>query len=66
MSGADYSQPGRAGNTTPAKLVKEAAFLQEALAIASFEPGVYEVVRTFTPAGGSGAGLRFGQPPSKH
>ena len=26
-------------------------FLQEALTIAKFEPGVYEVVRTFTPAG---------------
>jgi len=26
-------------------------FLQEALMIAKFEPGVYEVVRTFTPAG---------------
>jgi quinol monooxygenase YgiN len=26
-------------------------FLQEALTIARFEPGVYEVVRTFTPAG---------------
>jgi quinol monooxygenase YgiN len=26
-------------------------FFQEALTIASFEPGVYEVVRTFTPAG---------------
>jgi quinol monooxygenase YgiN len=26
-------------------------FLQEALRIAKFEPGVYEVVRTFTPAG---------------
>jgi hypothetical protein len=25
--------------------------LQEALTIAKFEPGVYEVVRTFTPAG---------------
>src|SRR6202795_3072582 len=27
------------------------SFLQEALTIAKFEPGVYEVVRTFTPAG---------------
>jgi len=26
-------------------------FLREALTIAKFEPGVYEVVRTFTPAG---------------
>jgi hypothetical protein len=26
-------------------------FLQEALTIAKFEPGVYEVVRTFTRAG---------------
>ena len=26
-------------------------FLQEALTIAKFEPGIYEVVRTFTPAG---------------
>ena len=26
-------------------------FLQEALAIAKFEPGVYEVVRTFAPRG---------------
>jgi hypothetical protein len=26
-------------------------FLQEALTIAKFEPGVYEVVRAFTPAG---------------
>ena len=26
-------------------------FLQEALTIAKFEPGVYEVVRPFTPAG---------------
>jgi hypothetical protein len=26
-------------------------FLQEALTIARFEPGIYEVVRTFTPAG---------------
>jgi quinol monooxygenase YgiN len=26
-------------------------FLQVALTIAKFEPGVYEVVRTFTPAG---------------
>src|ERR1700682_101218 len=26
-------------------------FLQEALKIARFEPGIYEVVRTFTPAG---------------
>jgi quinol monooxygenase YgiN len=26
-------------------------FLQEAMKIASFEPGVYEVVQTFTPAG---------------
>jgi hypothetical protein len=26
-------------------------FLQEALAIAKFEPGIYEVVRTFTTAG---------------
>ena len=26
-------------------------FLQETLTIAKFEPGVYEVVRTFTPAG---------------
>ena len=26
-------------------------FLLEALTIAKFEPGVYEVVRTFTPAG---------------
>jgi heme-degrading monooxygenase HmoA len=26
-------------------------FLEEALAIARFEPGMYEVVRTFTPAG---------------
>src|SRR5712675_926836 len=26
-------------------------FLQEALTIAKFEPGVYEVVRTFTPGG---------------
>jgi len=28
-----------------------APFLKEALTIAKFEPGVYEVVRTFTPAG---------------
>jgi quinol monooxygenase YgiN len=26
-------------------------FLQEALAIATFEPGMYEVVRTFAPSG---------------
>lgn len=26
-------------------------FLQEALTFASFEPGMYEVVRTFAPAG---------------
>jgi len=26
-------------------------FLQEALTIAKFEPGIYEVVRTFAPAG---------------
>ena len=26
-------------------------FLQEALAISKFEPGMYEVVRTFAPAG---------------
>jgi quinol monooxygenase YgiN len=26
-------------------------FLQEALAIAKFDPGMYEVVRTFAPAG---------------
>ena len=26
-------------------------FLQEALAIATFEPGMYEVVQTFTPLG---------------
>jgi quinol monooxygenase YgiN len=26
-------------------------FLQEALTIARFEPGIYEVVRTFTPTG---------------
>jgi hypothetical protein len=26
-------------------------FLQEALTIAKFEPGVYEVVRTFAPVG---------------
>ena len=26
-------------------------FFRKALAIAKFEPGVYEVVRTFTPAG---------------
>jgi hypothetical protein len=26
-------------------------FFQEALTIAKFEPGVFEVVRTFTPAG---------------
>jgi hypothetical protein len=32
---------------TPAPL----PFLQEALTIAKFEPGVYDVVRTFTPAG---------------
>lgn len=28
-------------------------FLEEALAIAKFEPGIYEVVQTFTPAGES-------------
>jgi hypothetical protein len=28
-------------------------FLQEALTIARFEPGVYEVVRTFAPVGES-------------
>jgi quinol monooxygenase YgiN len=28
-------------------------FLQEALTIAKFEPGIYEVVRTFAPAGES-------------
>jgi len=28
-------------------------FLQEALTIAKFEPGMYEVVRTFAPAGES-------------
>jgi quinol monooxygenase YgiN len=28
-------------------------FLQEALMIAKFEPGMYEVVRTFAPAGES-------------
>ena len=27
-------------------------FLQEALAIATFEPGMYEVVQTFAPSGG--------------
>jgi quinol monooxygenase YgiN len=27
-------------------------FFREALTIATFEPGIYEVVRTFTPAGG--------------
>jgi quinol monooxygenase YgiN len=27
-------------------------FLQEALTFATFEPGMYEVVRTFTPIGG--------------
>src|SRR5258706_340101 len=27
-------------------------FLQEALAIARFEPGMYEVVQTFAPSGG--------------
>ena len=26
-------------------------FLQEALTIARFEPGMYEIVRTFLPAG---------------
>jgi quinol monooxygenase YgiN len=26
------------------------SFLQEALTIAKFEPGIYEIVRTFTPA----------------
>jgi hypothetical protein len=26
-------------------------FLQEALTIAKFEPGIYEVARTFAPAG---------------
>jgi hypothetical protein len=26
-------------------------FLQEALSIATFEPGMYEVVQTFTPLG---------------
>jgi quinol monooxygenase YgiN len=29
-------------------------FLQEALTIATFEPGIYEVVRTFEPAGRQG------------
>ena len=28
-----------------------APFLEEALAIATFEPGMYEIVRTFRPAG---------------
>jgi len=28
-------------------------FFREALTIATFEPGIYEVVRTFTPAGGA-------------
>jgi quinol monooxygenase YgiN len=27
-------------------------FLKEALAIATFEPGIYEIVRTFSPADG--------------
>jgi quinol monooxygenase YgiN len=31
-------------------------FLQEALAMAKFEPGMYEIVRTFCPAGDTLAG----------
>jgi len=41
-SAADYE----AMRADPAPL----PYLQQALAIAKFEPGIYEVVRTFTPA----------------
>ena len=43
-SGEDY----QAMRQDPAPL----PFLQEALAIATFEPGIYEVIETFTPGGG--------------
>jgi quinol monooxygenase YgiN len=36
-------------------------FLQEALTIAKFEPGVYEIVRTFWPAGEKSQGSSLGE-----
>jgi hypothetical protein len=32
------------------ELNRTSAFLEEALTIATFEPGMYEIVRTFSPA----------------
>jgi hypothetical protein len=37
--------------TMSARMGGPLPFLQEALTIAKFEPGIYEVVRTFAPAG---------------
>jgi hypothetical protein len=34
---------------------KQPPYLQQALAIAKFEPGIYEVVDTYAPAGAEGS-----------
>ena len=44
-SGKASNIPGDAQDPTPLQI------LQEALAIAKFEPGIYEVVQTFAPVG---------------
>jgi hypothetical protein len=34
---------------------KQPPYLQQALAIAKFEPGIYEVVETYSPVGAEGS-----------